>query len=185
MTYLQTHSPLLTSPVALWAGEYGRFASGVRRAELTAGPPIPRRGTTAAHRRGQSYERRALSHLRREIPEGLLLGPWISFDDFHGSSRLCQPDAVWLAGEAGEAGPRPVAVIFEVKYWHSRAAWHQLRCLYQPVLRRLVPPVTAIEVVEVTRWFDPAVPLPEEMVLLRTPSEALSLNGRFGIIAWI
>lgn len=137
---------------------------------------------------------------------GFLLGPWISFDDARGEARLCQPDALWLytpAAFGGDAaassvfgekqaaaspqmhGPRPSprAVIFEVKYSHSRDAWHQLRELYQPVLSRLVPDIP-IEVVEVTRYFDPAVPLPEECVLLSTPAEALALRGRFGILSW-
>lgn len=83
------------------------------------------------------------------------IAPWIQYQN--GALRFCQPDALLFL-------PGNQIVIVEAKLTHTADAYWQLRLLYEPVLRILYPEA-CIHVLEITRSFDPAVAMPEEMVL--------------------
>jgi hypothetical protein len=125
---------------------------------------------------GKLYERKALSWLagHEDLGKWIRL-PWIRFTtegaDAH---RWCQPDALLVS--------KDVVVIFEIKIRHTLAAYWQLRKVYEPVVRALCS--ERVEVCEVTRFGDPAVPWPEDTTHLFEPKETLELAGRFGILTW-
>lgn len=109
---------------------------------------------TAAQKAGKRFERKLLKRIS-ELDVRTSISPWIQYQN--GNLRFCQPDALlWLT-------PQDI-VIVEAKLTHTADAYWQLRLLYEPVLRA-IEPAARIHLLEITRSFDPAVRMPEEMVL--------------------
>lgn len=134
----------------------------------------PRR---ASGRRGEGlrYEHKALQRLDTLYPGMLVWGPWLRFSSAgRPYERWCQPDGLLIDVNAG------VIVVVEVKHHHTAEAWWQLERLYKPVLRHLFPEqLWRIELLEVVRWFDPAVLFPCPVVLVERPT-VIPL-GKFGV----
>jgi hypothetical protein len=84
--------------------------------------------------------------------------PWIQFYA-DGMRRWCQPDGILV-----EEGLQRLHIV-ECKYQHTTDAWWQVRHLYAPVLRAIFPAPWEFQVVEVVKWYDPALAFPERVVL--------------------
>lgn len=125
---------------------------------------IKERRVRGSRARGVSYEKKALSYLEYTSPLPLLPGPWIEFTD-SGKTRWCQPDGLLIDPWEGRL------IIVEVKYQHTERAWWQLRRLYGPLAKRLFPDYS-ICLVELCRWYDPAVYFPESVHLLSDYTQA-------------
>jgi hypothetical protein len=120
------------------------------------------------------YERKALARLYERYPGRLVWSPWIRFRNPAGSWRWCQPDGLLIDVEAGQV------VVLEVKHHHTSDAWWQLEKLYRPVVQRMLPEqLWRLAVVEVVRWYDPAVLFPCPLVLVEDPAQ--SPRGKFGV----
>ena len=116
--------------------------------------------------------------LNERYPNHYVQGPWISYFSA-GSHTLqyCQPDGLLIDSEQG------LIVIIEIKLRHTSDAWWQLRHLYEPVVRKLFGDTQwRYGLVEIVRWFDPAVPFPEKFQKLKTISHIQP--GRLGVHIW-
>jgi hypothetical protein len=98
--------------------------------------------------------------------------PWIQYRDGTGQ-YWCQPDGILHLPDC--------LVLVEFKYQHTSDAWQQLRLLYEPVVRRLFP-ARQIAVLEVVKWYDCAVVLPEPVRLISDPQE--HTGKEFGVHIW-
>lgn len=129
---------------------------------------------------GVKYERRAHRHFaaRYDTADAIYVpGPWFSYRREGGSWRFCQPDALVIRPRAGRI------CILEYKYNHCLDAWRQLRLLYAPVVAAAFgADLWAISCVEVAKWYDPAVLLPEPVRLVRDPLDAAPKD--FGVHIW-
>lgn len=111
---------------------------------------------TAAQKAGKRFEKKLLAKLKDLPLVRVAIAPWIQYQN-ELKLCFCQPDAIlWL--------PNDAIVIVEAKLAHTADAYWQLRHLYEPVIRRMNPE-SKVYLLEITRSFDPAVRMPEEMVL--------------------
>lgn len=132
-------------------------------------------GNTIAKQNGLRFEAKVQKHLA-SIFSGYMPNPQVSFRD-KTDFRIVRPD--------GLLPLRNRLVIFEVKSQHMPEAWWQLRRLYEPVLRHWVD--VPIQVVEIVKSFDPAMPFPEPIELVGMlelwVSEPKSWE-KFGVWKW-
>lgn len=121
---------------------------------------------TAAQKAGKRFEKKLLAKLKDLPLIRVSIAPWIQYQN-EVKLCFCQPDAIlWL--------PLNTIVIVEAKLSHTADAYWQLRQLYEPVLRA-IEPSARIHLLEITRSFDPAVRMPEEMVLFFDYQNFISL----------
>ena len=73
----------------------------------------------------------------------------------------CQPDGLLV-----DLAAQTITII-EIKLRHTVIAWHQLRQLYEPVMRHLMGPQWGYSVLEIVRWYDGRTPFPEKVQLVR------------------
>lgn len=124
---------------------------------------------------GIRYERKALAHLCAEYSE-FVPSPWLRFENGSSRSRWCQPDGVLLDIKQGRI------VLVECKLQHTSNAWWQTRRLYEPVLQKIFGTAWKYSVVEMVRWFDPAVTFPETFSFAEDLFDVEP--GAFGIHIW-
>ena len=107
-----------------------------------------------------------MEHLDATSSLPLLPSPWIEFGE-RGvqKTRWCQPDGLLLDPWGGRL------VVLEIKYQHTAGAWWQLMELYAPVLRRLLPE-WRLDLVEVCKWYDPAISFPVRPRMLASLEDA-------------
>lgn len=137
--------------------------------EITAARfcPPPAFALERAKRKGRKmegirYERKVHEHLEARS-EYYLASPWIVFI-VDGRPQWCQPDGLHFDLDRG------ILTVIEVKYSHTADAYRQLRMVYSPVLARLFPPnLWDIRLVEMVKWFDPAIAFPEEISMCPDP----------------
>lgn len=144
--------------------------------------PTPRRvrGAKAA---GLAYERKVHRHLREVYsPEagGPLYAPaqWIEFVERGSTSRRrwAQPDGLLVNLDKG------LVTIVETKLRHTDRAWWWLRQIYLPLLRHIFPAGWTFALLEVVRYYDPAVHFPEPTKLVKYPDRLC--EGQFGVHIW-
>lgn len=139
-------------------------AQNILWTKLHASPPpwIKRKKPRGRKAQGIRYERKVLDHLEETNPLPLLRSPWVEFGE-EGSNRprWCQPDGILLDPWEGKA------TLLEVKYQHTAAAWWQLHELYLPVVSHFLPG-WSLSLVEVCKWFDPAISFPTRPAMLPT-----------------
>ncbi len=146
----------LILPSQLVAPGNFRAAGRVLSAYYLNGPPkFPNPGTTSgAQRIGKRYEAKIFKAAKKLDFDTMLFGPWVSFVSAKTDApRCCQPDMV-LLDEKLKRG-----IIFEIKYSHTKLAYHQLYELYLPVLQKLHPEFK-FTLVEITKSFDAMVAFP-------------------------
>ena len=124
-------------------------------------------------RLGVKYEQAVQRELISRFAERYTPSPWIRFADTNGS-HWCQPDGIL------QLTP-DCAIIVEVKYQHTIDAWYQLRQLYEPVVRALLPE-TYLATLEIVRWYDCATAFPEPARLVKDV-ETWDCRG-FGVHIW-
>lgn len=133
-------------------------------------------GHSAAHKRGLAYEQSVFELLEATFGNAFMPNPWLWFRDNRGYRR-CQPDGLlFFPGRV---------VIVEVKLSHVAAAYWQLRRLYAPVIEHLCPQ-RKIELLEITRSYDPAVALPELVGLVDDlfSIETSPLGTQMKVFSW-
>jgi hypothetical protein len=134
-------------------------AQSIQHAEFTSPPALRRHRYTGRRLQGIKYERKVHEYLERLYGGLYVPSPWLRFFS-EGKWRWCQPDALLFMPSEGRI------IIVECKYQHTSDAWWQVRHLYGPVLQHIFPPALwSFEVCEVVKWFDPAVCIPERVVL--------------------
>lgn len=176
----------LILPSQLVAPGNFRAAGKVLSAYYLSGPPkFPSPGTTSrAQRLGKRYEAKIVKAIKKLDFDTMLFGPWISFVSAKTEAmRCCQPDMV-LLDEKLKRG-----IIFEIKYTHTKLAYHQLYELYLPVLQKIHPEFK-FTLVEVTRGFDAAIafPLKSFPVFYDFPTCQIKMLAAepesFGVLQW-
>lgn len=123
-------------------------------------------------RQGIRYEAAVQAMLSERFGPAYRPSPWIRFRDSSGT-HWCQPDGLLTLPHG--------LVIVEVKYQHTVDAWKQLRLLYEPVVSWLHPG-QSVSVLEVVKWYDCAIVLPEPVQLIRSVEE--HTGGGFGVHIW-
>lgn len=124
------------------------------------------RRLSAAKKRGITYENKVHKWLLEKYPDQYVPSPWIQFCAPNSRPEWAQPDGLLIDVRAG------TIVIVEMKHSHTVTAWWQLRRKYQPLIRHLFGEDWSIHVCEITRWLDPALVFPEEIVLRGSPVQA-------------
>jgi len=140
---------------------------------------------TRLHRRtgrrlqGVKYEKQVHEMLYNTCKGMYLASPWLHFAT-PGGVKWCQPDGLLFDFEAG------IVTIIEVKYQHTTDAWWQLRRLYEPVLRHIFPAsLWDFRIIELVKWYDPAVEWPEKVCLVAKVSEMRMLKANVtGVHIW-
>lgn len=102
-------------------------------------------------------------------------GPWYAFTDASSGRHYCQPDFILVPLDGGPS------VVVEVKLRWTSDAWWQLRKLYQPVLRKASSSEGSVpRVLTICRSYDPAVCIPEEVILISSLEEVQ--EGSFNVM---
>lgn len=135
------------------------------------------RGNSLSRRAGLRYEKDVHLFLRGVWKERYRPHPWVQFFTPEGR-RYCCPDGL-VINVAGDH-----VIVVEAKLSHTSDAWWQLRKLYQPVLQVLYGPTVKIDVLEITRNYDPGTPFPEKVELLSDLGDVWFLGGKFGVFKW-
>lgn len=144
-------------------------------------PPFIRPSTKKPRgnlKKGLDYED-AFSEYMEERFEGFYVPhAWFQFKEIgKEKTRWCQPDGLLFA-------PRLRRIyIVETKLKHTPDAWWQLKQLYLPVVASLFPPDQwEYCLIEVTKWYDPAIRFPEKVTMC---PDVLSVQpGDFGVHIW-
>lgn len=137
-------------------------------------PFIRQQKRTGRRRQGELYEQAVHREFLERYP-GYVPRPWLNFYDREGS-KWCQPDGLLVNPWQGQIS------IIEAKYQHTEAAHFQLFRVYLPVVSHLFAGLYKIALVEVVKWFDPAVLCPVSPSLCKDPSTAQV--GRFNVHIW-
>ncbi len=156
------------------AREYPASVFAAQRDTPLWSPPPPPSASSSTQKSGLSYERRVLSRLESIFNGALTPSVWFSYTmGEHDHHRYCQVDAL-------VEGIRPV--VFEVKLQWSDSLWWQLRRLYAPVVEKAI---AAPALCAIVRSYDPAVIVPEPVILLRSPEDTLTLQPfEMGVVIW-
>lgn len=124
---------------------------------------------------GIRYEAKVHKTFEAQFGAHYVASPWFRFQELGVDKvRWCQPDALLFDFEKGQI------TLIECKLQHTADAWWQLRWLYLPVLAKVFPGnLWKISLIEVVKWYDPAVAFPEEVRLRASVQE--SKTGEFGV----
>lgn len=107
----------------------------------------------------------AAAQLQERLGDNFFPAMWIRYFE-NSSERWCQPDGIHIDVLTGRI------TIFEMKIRHTFKAWKQLK-KYEQVLRIMFPAELWTFVrVEIFRWNDPSVRLPEAYRFCRQLSQA-------------
>lgn len=139
----------------------------------------PKRKATGRRLQGIKYEAAVQQHMQRIFPYGYMPSPWLRFET-HEGMKFCQADGILVELSAG------IITIIEVKYQHTTDAWWQLRRLYQPVLEHIFAGTDwQFRVVEIVKWYDPAVQWPEQIQRVEDLEQAFKLPAdTTGVHIW-
>ena len=162
----------------------GRHSQLLRRRDIAwakgvGAPPFARKRRTSKGRKGQGnrYERKLSERLEDEFQERWVPGPWIQYQLLEGRTGFAQPDGLIINLKEGKL------TIVEAKYQHCVEAYFQLIGKYLPLAEVLFPKeMWEIAVVEVVKWFDPAVVFPGDVNMLPRIGEAPC--DKFNVHIW-
>jgi hypothetical protein len=126
-------------------------------------PPSERGGVdepTQVQKIGLRFEQKVSEHIKKQFPHSYDLQKPIQYrahgDEF---DSYCIPDALIYNQY------RKTCLVVEIKWRHNLAAYNQLRCRYQPIVRRLMYKhsfVKRVKVVEVCRHYQHDLCVPED-----------------------
>ena len=124
------------------------------------------------------YERKVHEHYEGLFGAAYAASPWFIFKELGvDRPRWCQPDGLFFDPWRG------TLTVVECKLQHTADAWWQLRWLYLPVLSAAFPPnLWSFRLLEVVKWYDPAVKFPERVKLRADIRDAR--EGEFGVHIW-
>jgi len=154
-----------------------RPAGVVDWVEFSSTPPPFIRTQIRKGKRGEGirYEKK-IHLLYEERFKGFYIpNPWFRFLELGTEKpRWCQPDALLFDFDNG------TITIVECKLQHTSDAWWQLRWLYLPVVSKAFPgTLWKFRLVEVVKWFDPAIAFPERVKMRADILDVRS--GEFGV----
>jgi hypothetical protein len=157
---------------------YTRIAGHVEgaRAMWNQAPPV-NKGRTVAQRNGLRFERKVLRGLNRMHPHFLDHLPFLYLSE--GRQRAAIPDGIAIS-RSGD-----ILTIVEIKHRHTDEAWQQLNLLYKPVVARAFP-AYRIKLLEIVRWFEPMVLLPERPIQVLDPAAHFDNDDmEYGVHIWM
>lgn len=157
---------------------YRRVAGAVEGAKAMWNQPPPLAvGRTVAQRQGLRFERKVLESLMKSHPHFIDHLPFIYLSN--GRQRAAIPDGVCFSRSL------ETVTIIEIKHRHSEEGWQQLNLLYKPVVARAFPKLR-IKLLEIVRWYEPHIKLPDKAVKLLDPvSHFDSEDFDYGIHIWL
>ena len=119
-----------------------------------------KRGAVAA---GMVFEKHGHQLFNDLYQELYVPAPWIKFRNTANPRlmRLCQPDGLIVDVR------RNTLTIIEFKLRHTSDSWFQLRLLYYPIIRRMFGQAWHIRILEVAKYPNPEVIIPENAALIR------------------
>lgn len=162
--------PVVVPPQAGFRVPVGK----IRNVRFEEVPYVRTRGNTAARENGLRFEAKVQDHFTW-IWSGYFAGPVLHFDDDRGRN-ICVPDGVFLCPDR--------IVVFEVKSQHMPEAWWQLCRKYRPVLE-VWQTDRPVQVVEVVKSYDPAMPFPCPVKVVESPSSIFNLSSKdFCVLIW-
>ena len=155
---MKAENPSLLYPLVP-APQGFRPAGRVLSANFSQPPTLRKRRYTGRRLEGVRYEKKVHAYLEEFYGERYVASPWLRFFT-EGVWRWCQPDAILIDLEHGRI------TIVEIKYQFTSDAWWQVKHLYEPVLRVMFPAALwCFDHCQVVKWYDPATPFPEPVVL--------------------
>ena len=143
---------------------------------VSAPPFTPRtRSRNGRISAGLKYETSVHKKLERKYGPSYVAGPWYCYKHSGEERRkYCQLDGVL------DRGLKRFALL-EIKYSHCPESYFQLTNLYLPIMRFLWPGYS-FSLIEVVKWYDPAVVFPVPITLLPKLHEAHAENFSVHII---
>jgi hypothetical protein len=153
---------------------FTRKAEGVTAAhvEWLSLPPFSNQRLSklkAAKAAGIRYERKIQAKMEAEYPL-FLAHPCMRFHGRFGS-ELCIPDGIVISEQRPD-----LLTIVEIKLRHTSDAWYQLHDLYLPVAKKAFPSHT-IQLLEICKFYDPAIKLPRPIVPLENVRRYICEGG--------
>jgi hypothetical protein len=146
----------------------------INYARFTKAPDwLPRNEVrTGARAQGHRYEKHVHATLLERYPDRYIEGPWIGYSgDGRAGINFCQPDGLYIDIERG------LVVIVEAKLKHGRKAWEQLNTLYYPCVQHIFQDFE-VRLVEVVKWFDPALFCQQRTALCSTIHEVAPMRAK-------
>lgn len=144
---------------------------------------VPRPKGQAA-RLGLRFEKQVLDSLQRNFTDRLATGVPLSFQEatskngFYQRPSTAIPDGLLLSRD------RKILLCIEIKLRHSTDAWFQLNRFYLPILRRAVGNSLILRTLEICRYYDPGVRLPETKELVLKLEDSFSIKGKHPVLIW-
>lgn len=145
---------------------------------------IPKPKGVAA-KMGLRFEKEVLAQLHKTYSFNLATGVPLSFQEgsskngFYQRPSTAIPDGLLLSQD------KKSLLIIECKLRHSTDAWFQLNRFYLPILRRAVGDSLILRTLEICRYYDPGVRLPEVKKLVLGVEEAFSIkDGNHPVLIW-
>lgn len=129
---------------------------------------------SGAQKAGLAYQRKVGAYLELVLGRAAVTsGPWFHYSSDASGRNYCQPD--FLVADVLEV------LVVEVKLRWTTDAWWQLRRLYLPVVAKAFPDRRVI-LLCITRSYDPAARIPEEVTFVDSPQEAVA--DAFNVMVW-
>lgn len=130
-----------------------------------------------AQKAGHRFEKQVLDSLQKNFTDRLIFGVPLSFQEsgskngFYQRPSTAIPDGLLLSRD------KRILLIIECKLRHSTDAWFQLNRFYLPILRRAVGNSLILRALEICKYYDPGVRLPEVKKLVLRVEDAFTITG--------
>lgn len=129
----------------------------------------PKKGARAA---GHRFEDQVVKVLNERYSE-FTFGIPFEYSTIYNPRSICIPDGFFVFPDE--------IIIAEIKLRHTKDAWFQLRCLYQPVLQKALR--RPVRLLEICKWYNPDEKFPEPCSVVRT-LEAFKASTT-GVGSWL
>lgn len=108
-----------------------------------------------ARRLGVKYEGFVQAQLLDQYEEKYIPSPWLKYREINDEKfHWAQPDGLLIDLRSG------LIIIVEIKLRHTSDAWWQTQMKYLPLLKKLFGDDFSFGIMEVVKWYDPAVAFP-------------------------
>lgn len=165
---------------------FKRHVSDVVSASINFGAKInmPKPKGQAA-KLGLRFEKAVLEKLHLSFNDRLITGVPLSFQEgasrngFYQRPSTAIPDGLLLSP------CKRVLCILELKLRHSTDAWFQLNRFYLPIMGRICGSSMRLRVLEICKYYDPGVRLPQEKALIVDSENVFRLgDGIHPVLIW-
>jgi hypothetical protein len=171
----------VTSPPVYFKRQVSDVVSAVLCFGARTNLPKPK---ASAAKLGLRFEKEVLKQLQKAYLSRFTTGVPLSFQEgatkggFYQRPSTAIPDGLLLSND------RRSLCLIEIKLRHSTDAWFQLNRFYLPILRRAIGSSLLLRTLEICRYYDPGVKLPQGKRVVRELSEAFAPGDSHPVLIW-